>query len=380
MALLGPPGARQQSQARSWATDRSQADHGQARAGAPSGHSQAAPHRRPPTRSGGGRRRRQGKTSGRPSLPQWRRAGTQQKGEGRPPAPAEHGEKLERQDGLEPSFRDLQSRASSTSASGALEWETGFEPASRAWKARALAAGRLPRFEKRIGRRSGIRTRDLPDPNRVLCQAKRRAVIGAGSPAAAFDTQKRAAATGSTPAWIGAPGGNRTRSQRIKSPLLGQLSFEGRVVGATGFEPAMTALKGRRLASLATLPRVVPAPGVEPGTSCMSSRRPCRWSMRACWCPRRISKPRPPGCKPGALPLSYRDGNFGQPGAIRTRALRHPKTALYPAKLRAECGNWGPGSASNQRPPAYKAGALPTELPGQQNWWPRADFNRRPIP
>ncbi len=119
---------------------------------------------------------------------------------------------------------------------------------------------------------------------------------------------------------------------------------------------------------------------------------------------RRDLNPRPLGPQPSALPTELRSPRFstpaircrsqGAPGRIRTCGPRIRSPLLYPAELQAHIphGRHGPRGRSrsgrrdsNPRQPAWKAGALPTELhpPARPeappvSWSGREDSNLRP--
>lgn len=72
---------------------------------------------------------------------------------------------------------------------------------------------------------------------------------------------------------------------------------------------------------------------------------------------RRGSDPRPPARRAGALPTELRDR---VPGRCRTDNSRLMRTALSRLSYRNKLYD---GSESNRRPPAYQAGPLPVEVP-----------------
>ena len=117
--------------------------------------------------------------------------------------------------------------------------------------------------------------------------------------------------------------------------------------------------------------------GLEPTTSRVSGERRHRLARQG-WSSRGMSKPRPPACRAGALPLSYatvvvptrfeRVSPGLQPSATPSQLRdRGAAPGCRSRRIGGISSNWSPGHRaawsrqqdSNPSPPLYKCGALP---------------------
>lgn len=123
----------------------------------------------------------------------------------------------------------------------------------------------------------------------------------------------------------GAPGWDRTSGLLARNQVLSPLSYEGiggsgrtrtctATLVATGLQPAGPPVAQHSLGVTGGCrPRYLPG----------HSRALCRLSYSHHEYPRRVSNPRPPACRAGALPLSYPGKSGRAPGENRTdRSLR----------------------------------------------------------